>query len=50
MVLLRPSVVALVRIATYIIRAIEANGNYSKTLFTTEQVRLARFAIPLLPP
>jgi hypothetical protein len=40
MVLLRPSVVALVRIATYIVRAMEANGNYSKTLFTTEQVRL----------
>ncbi|GAA5911146.1 hypothetical protein JCM6882_006587 [Rhodosporidiobolus microsporus] len=48
--LLRPTIVLLVRIATYIIRAIEANGNYSQGLFIGEQVLLLAGLVPLVEP
>ncbi|GAA5969697.1 hypothetical protein JCM11641_008008 [Rhodosporidiobolus odoratus] len=48
--LIRPSVVLVLRIATYSIRAVQANGNYSKGLFITEQVFLLAGLIPLLEP
>ncbi|KEP47862.1 putative proteophosphoglycan protein [Rhizoctonia solani 123E] len=38
--LIRPAIFVLVRIATYIMRAIQSNGNYSETLFIVEQVFL----------
>lgn len=38
-VLIRPCIVLVVRIATYAIRAVEANGNYAEGLFIAEQVR-----------
>lgn len=37
-VLIRPAVVIVIRIATFVIRALEANGNYATSLFITEQV------------
>ena len=38
-VLIRPTIFTVVRIATYIIRAVQADGNYSTGLFIAEQVR-----------
>ncbi|CAE6426295.1 unnamed protein product [Rhizoctonia solani] len=38
--LIRPAIFVLVRIATYIMRAVQSNGNYSETLFIVEQVFL----------
>ncbi|KAG8751050.1 hypothetical protein FRC12_012623 [Ceratobasidium sp. 428] len=38
--LIRPAIFILVRLATYIMRAIQANGNYRQTLFIVEQVFL----------
>ncbi|GAA5852679.1 hypothetical protein JCM8547_002587 [Rhodosporidiobolus lusitaniae] len=49
-VLLRPTIVATLRIATYIIRAVEAKGNYSEGLFIAEQVLLLSGLIPLVDP
>ncbi|GAA6027804.1 hypothetical protein JCM8097_001726 [Rhodosporidiobolus ruineniae] len=48
--LLRPTLVAMFRIATYIIRAIESKGNYSEGLFIAEQVLLLAGLVPLLEP
>ncbi|GAA6001976.1 hypothetical protein JCM10207_003020 [Rhodosporidiobolus poonsookiae] len=49
-VLLRPCIVIAIRIATYIIRIIEANGNYSEGLFIADQVLLLTGLIPLCEP
>ncbi|KAG8716165.1 hypothetical protein FRC08_009775 [Ceratobasidium sp. 394] len=38
--LIRPAVFVLVRLATYIMRAVQAGGNYGETLFIVEQVFL----------
>ncbi|CAE6469144.1 unnamed protein product [Rhizoctonia solani] len=38
--IIRPAIFVLVRTATYIMRAIQSNGNYSETLFIVEQVFL----------
>ncbi|CAE6483003.1 hypothetical protein ACGC1H_003463 [Rhizoctonia solani] len=38
--LIRPAIFVLVRTATYVIRALQSNGNYSQTLFIVEQVLL----------
>ncbi|KDN42470.1 hypothetical protein RSAG8_06787, partial [Rhizoctonia solani AG-8 WAC10335] len=38
--MIRPAIFALVRTATYIMRAVQSNGNYSETLFIVEQVFL----------
>ncbi|KAB5589574.1 Proteophosphoglycan protein [Ceratobasidium theobromae] len=38
--MIRPAIFVLVRVATYIMRAVQANGNYSETLFIVEQVFL----------
>ncbi|QRV89213.1 proteophosphoglycan protein [Ceratobasidium sp. AG-Ba] len=38
--LIRPTIFIVVRIATYIMRAIQANGNYAEALFIVEQVFL----------
>ncbi|GAA5828399.1 hypothetical protein JCM11251_006227 [Rhodosporidiobolus azoricus] len=48
--LLRPSIVFVVRIATYAIRAVEANGNYSEGLFIAEQILLLVGLLPLVEP
>ncbi|BGO90383.1 hypothetical protein NBRC10512v2_002360 [Rhodotorula toruloides] len=49
-VLIRPAVVIVIRIATFVIRALEANGNYATSLFITEQVLLLIGLIPLCEP
>ncbi|KAH7327601.1 hypothetical protein B0J17DRAFT_722602 [Rhizoctonia solani] len=38
--MIRPAIFVLVRTATYIMRAIQSNGNYSEVLFIVEQVFL----------
>ncbi|KAG8741721.1 hypothetical protein FRC10_002548 [Ceratobasidium sp. 414] len=38
--LIRPAIFIIVRLATYIMRAVQANGNYGETLFIVEQVFL----------
>ncbi|KAG9103894.1 hypothetical protein FRC06_007141 [Ceratobasidium sp. 370] len=38
--LIRPAIFILVRLATYVMRAVQANGNYGQTLFIVEQVFL----------
>ncbi|QRV74436.1 proteophosphoglycan protein [Ceratobasidium sp. AG-Ba] len=38
--LIRPAIFIVVRIATYILRALQANGNYAEALFIVEQVFL----------
>ncbi|KAF8597661.1 hypothetical protein BDV93DRAFT_527253 [Ceratobasidium sp. AG-I] len=38
--LIRPAIFILARIATYIVRAIQANGSYTETIFIVEQVLL----------
>ncbi|GAA6014190.1 hypothetical protein JCM10207_006127 [Rhodosporidiobolus poonsookiae] len=48
--LLRPAIIVLVRVATYIIRAIQANGNYDEGLFIGEQVLLLAGLVPLMEP
>ncbi|BGP30853.1 hypothetical protein JCM10296v2_002612 [Rhodotorula toruloides] len=49
-VLVRPAVVIVIRIATFIIRALEANGNYATGLFIAEQILLLIGLIPLCEP
>ncbi|BGO97019.1 hypothetical protein NBRC10513v2_002493 [Rhodotorula toruloides] len=49
-VLVRPAVVIVIRIATCIIRALEANGNYATGLFIAEQILLLIGVIPLCEP
>ncbi|BGO90376.1 hypothetical protein NBRC10512v2_002367 [Rhodotorula toruloides] len=49
-ILIRPAVVIVIRIATFIIRALEANGNYATGLFIAEQVLLLIGLIPLCEP
>ncbi|BGP38759.1 hypothetical protein JCM10450v2_002713 [Rhodotorula kratochvilovae] len=46
-ILIRPVFVLIVRIATYVIRAIEAKGNYSEGLFIADQILLLLGLIPL---
>ncbi|BGO97026.1 Proteophosphoglycan ppg4 [Rhodotorula toruloides ATCC 204091] len=49
-VLVRPAVVIGIRIATFVIRALEANGNYATGLFIAEQILLLIGLIPLCEP
>ncbi|GJN87543.1 hypothetical protein Rhopal_000497-T1 [Rhodotorula paludigena] len=49
-VLIRPCVVLVARIATYAIRAVEANGNYAEGLFIAEQILLLLGLLPLCEP
>ncbi|KZV84199.1 hypothetical protein EXIGLDRAFT_296984 [Exidia glandulosa HHB12029] len=49
-VLIRPAVFVLIRIGTYIVRAIEANGNYSTGIIATELVLLSTGTILLAEP
>jgi hypothetical protein len=37
-VLVRPAVVIVIRLATFVIRALEANGDYAEALFIADQV------------
>ncbi|GAA5967242.1 hypothetical protein JCM11641_000486 [Rhodosporidiobolus odoratus] len=48
--LIRHSIVLVARIATYVIRAIEADGNRSKGLVIEEQVLLLAGLVPRLEP
>ncbi|KAM0754320.1 hypothetical protein T439DRAFT_284912 [Meredithblackwellia eburnea MCA 4105] len=48
--LIRPTAFAMARIVTFIIRALQANGNYSKGLFIAEQVLLLCGFILLCEP
>ncbi|GAA5852716.1 hypothetical protein JCM8547_002600 [Rhodosporidiobolus lusitaniae] len=49
-VLLRPTIVAVIRIVTYIIRCIEAKGDYDTGLFIGEQILVLSGLIPLVEP
>ncbi|BGP30860.1 hypothetical protein JCM10296v2_002619 [Rhodotorula toruloides] len=49
-VLVRPAIVIVIRIATFIIRALEANGNDATGLFIAEQILLLIGLIPLCEP
>lgn len=49
-VLVRPAIFIAIRIATYVVRAIQADGNVSKGLFITEQICLLCGFLLLLEP
>ncbi|GAA5831933.1 hypothetical protein JCM3766R1_000161 [Sporobolomyces carnicolor] len=50
LVLIRPAIFISIRIATYIVRAIQANGDESEGLFITEQIFLLCGFLLLLEP
>ncbi|GAA5998287.1 hypothetical protein JCM5350_006053 [Sporobolomyces pararoseus] len=50
LVLIRPAIFVGIRIATYVVRAIQADGNESEALFVTEQIFLLCGFLLLLEP
>ncbi|GAA5949479.1 hypothetical protein JCM3765_002675 [Sporobolomyces pararoseus] len=50
LVLIRPAVFVVIRIATYVVRAIQADGNESEGLFVTEQIFFLCGFLLLLEP
>ncbi|EJD51314.1 hypothetical protein AURDEDRAFT_159719 [Auricularia subglabra TFB-10046 SS5] len=50
LLLIRPALLIVFRIATYIVRALEANGNYSVGVISTELVLLTVGAVFLIEP